>query len=348
MLALLLAAALSPDYVSMIAFDQVQVAPNVVGFFQHRTDTAIVSGNTVAVIGDDGVLVVDSGHFPEATRRIIAEIRRLTPKPVRWVVNTHWHSDHIHGNRLFQEAFPGMAIISSEATRLKFGSPLVQDELAQMNHQADQVRELLSKGKKPLSEKQRKYYADALHELEIFGPDLQSSAPVAANLTFADHLTVHLGGRDAQVLFLGRGNTAGDTLVWLPDAKVLMTGDLVVYPAPYAFGSFFSEWGPTLRKAIALGATTIVPGHGPVMHDASYLQLVADAADEVSAQVKKLAAQGLSVDDVRKKLDVAKLREKFAHGDDDLGKKFDGFFLGPGVPRAYREAREGHPLQDED
>ena len=165
-------------------------------------------------------------------------------------------------------------------------------------------------------------------------------------LTINDKVLLHLGGRDAQVLFLGRGNTAGDTLVWLPDEKILMTGDLVVYPAPFAFGSFFSEWGPTLRKAIALGPATIVPGHGPIMHDTSYLQLVADAADAVSAKVKALAQQGLSLDETKAKLDVKDIREKFARGDETLRLKFDGFFLGPGVPRAYREAKEG-PLQDE-
>jgi cyclase len=349
MLAVLLAlASYSPGYESMIAFDTVQVAPNVVSFVQHRDDTAIVTGNTTVVIGRDGVLVVDTGHFPEATRRIISRIRAMTPKPVRWVVNTHWHSDHIHGNRLFAEAFPGLTIISTGATRAKFSSPLVQDEMVQMNEQAKAVRDLLEKKADKLTAGQKKYYADALHELDEFGPDLESSHPLPANLTFADHLTVHLGDRDAEILFLGRGNTAGDTLVWLPEAKVLMTGDLAVYPAPYAFGSFFSEWGPTLRKAIALGASAIVPGHGPVMHDASYLQLVADATDAVSKQVAALQKQGLTAEEARKKLDLKSIREKFARGDERIGRNFDGLFLDPGVPRAYREAKEGHPLQDED
>jgi glyoxylase-like metal-dependent hydrolase (beta-lactamase superfamily II) len=348
MLALVLAlASISPDYESLIAFDEVQVAPGVVTFAQHGKNTAVVSGNVTAVVGDDGVLVVDTGHFPEATRRIIARIKKITPKPVRWVVNTHWHSDHIRGNRLFAEAWPGLAIIGTEATRAQFANPGVQDELGFMEGQAKQVRELLASGK-VTDEKKRAYYTSALRELEVFGPDIAGAKPLASNLTFRERLTVHLGGRDAQVLFLGRGNTEGDTLVWLPESKTLMTGDLVVFPAPYAFGSFFSEWGPTLRKAIALGPTTIVPGHGPVMHDDSYLRLVADAVETVSSQVGALQKQGLAVEEVRKKLDVSALRQKFAHGDEQIGRGFDGYFLGPGVPRAYREAKEGHPLQDED
>ena len=106
MLALLFAASLSPDYESLIAYDTAQVAPRVMAFMPRRTDTAIVSGNSIAVFGDDGVLVVDSGHFPEATRRMIAQIKAHSVKPVRWLVNTQWHSDHNHGNSLYQQAFP--------------------------------------------------------------------------------------------------------------------------------------------------------------------------------------------------------------------------------------------------
>jgi glyoxylase-like metal-dependent hydrolase (beta-lactamase superfamily II) len=168
-----------------------------------------------------------------------------------------------------------------------------------------------------------------------------------ADLTFTDRLVVHLGGREAQVLFLGRGNTGGDTLVWLPDAKVLLTGDLVVHPIPFAFGSFLSEWGPTLRKAMALGAATYVPGHGPLLRDAEYPRMVAEAADALTARVRALAAKGLTLEEVRQRLDLADVRARFAHGDEELGRRFDGLFVAPAVARAYREAKEG-PLQDED
>src|SRR5262249_20900484 len=334
MLALLVAAAaLSPDYEQLIAYDTVPIAPKVMAFMPKKADTAIVSGNSIAVFGDDGVLVVDSGHFPEATRRMIAQIQAHSTKPVRWLVNTHWHSDHNHGNALYQQAFPGLSIIGTEETRKNFEQPFIKDEMATMRQQADQVRALLKKGVdsrgKPLTDARRAYFNQALHELEIFGPDCESAKVAPPDLTFENRLVLHLGGRDAQVLFLGRGNTAGDTLVWLPDAKILMPGDLVVYPAPFAFGSFFSEWGPTLRKAIALQPATIIPGHGPVMHDTRYLELVAEAADAVSARVKALAKQGLSLDDVKAKLDVQDIREKFARGDESLKLKFDGFFLGP-------------------
>jgi glyoxylase-like metal-dependent hydrolase (beta-lactamase superfamily II) len=348
--ALLLAAAPSPEYQALFAFDRVDVAPGVVAFVQRKATAAVVSGNTVVIVGDDAVLLVDTGHFPEATRRIIAEVKRLTPKPVRWVVNTHWHSDHIRGNRLVKEAWPGAEVIATEATRRSFENPFVVDELGQMEQQATDVRAALEKGVgrsgKPLTEAQRAYYAGALHELELYAPDLGSTKLSPPDLTFSDRLVLHLGGREAQVLFLGRGNTAGDALVWLPDAKVLLTGDLLVHPIPFAFGSFLSEWGPTLRRAGALGAATVVPGHGPVLHDRAYLDLVAEAADAVAARVKALAGDGLSLEEVRQRLDLSDVRTKFARGDEDLGRRFDGLFLAPAVGRAYREAKEGR-LEDE-
>lgn len=351
MLALLLAAALNPDYERLIAYDTVDVAPGVVAFMPRSHPAAVVSGNVTAVFGDDGVLLVDTGHYPEATRRIVAQIGQMTKKPIRWVVNTHWHSDHNRGNSVIREAFPGVALIGTEATRQSYDQPFMQDEVASMQQQAGLVKAALAKGTtragKPLTAEQRKYYADVLRELDLFAPDCATARPLPPEITFADQLVIHLGGRDAQVLFLGRGDTAGDTLVFLPAQKVLMTGDLVVAPTPFGIGSFFSEWGPTLRKAISLGATTYVPGHGPVMHDAKYLELVADAADAMSARVKALAKQGLTLEQARDKLDFSDLRAKFVHGDEELGKTFDRYYLGPGVARAYREAKEGHPLQDE-
>ena len=84
-------------------------------------------------------------------------------------------------------------------------------------------------------------------------------------------MTLRLGKRDVQVMFLGRANTAGDAVVYVPDAKVLATGDIVVHPFPFAFQSYIGEWARVLRKMEAMDAIAIVPGHGPVMRDKAYL-----------------------------------------------------------------------------
>src|SRR5580704_12069941 len=86
--------------------ETVKVAEGIYAFITAESNNAIVSGNSVAIVGDDGVLVVDSGNFPSETRRIIAEIRQLTPLPVRYLVHTHWHRDHTDGDSEYRGAFP--------------------------------------------------------------------------------------------------------------------------------------------------------------------------------------------------------------------------------------------------
>ena len=98
-------------------YEKVKVAEGVYAFIAEEPKTEIVSGNSVAVIGDDGVLVVDTMHFPSLTRRMIADIKQLTDKPVRYVVNTHWHPDHLMGNGEYKQAFPDVVILSTPSTR---------------------------------------------------------------------------------------------------------------------------------------------------------------------------------------------------------------------------------------
>ena len=107
-----------------------------------------------------------------------------------------------------------------------------------------------------------------------------------------------------QILHLGRGNTGGDTVVYVPDAQVVAAGDMVVYPAPYAFGSRLGEWVETLRKLQALGATRLVPGHGPVLRDGAYVSAVIDLLEETRRQVQAAVKDGLSLDDTRKRVDL--------------------------------------------
>src|SRR5262245_58408984 len=101
----------------LFEYQTAKLAEGIYAFIAPESKTPFVSGNSLAVIGSDGVLVVDSTNVPSLARRMIAEIKRLTDKPVRFLVNTHWHPDHLMGNSAYQEAFPDVAIVSTTATR---------------------------------------------------------------------------------------------------------------------------------------------------------------------------------------------------------------------------------------
>lgn len=333
----------------MAGYDTIPIADGVYAFQSLAGGEAIVTGNSLVVIGDDGVLVVDSGHLPSLTARQIGQIRQWTSKPVRYLVNTHWHPDHNAGNGAYRAAFPDVRIVSTAATRTAIGETLPRKELTeqQVTQYAAIARTCIGPDGKPIDESARPYFEKVSLEMEAFLPELKAAQHLQPDVTFDRELSVFLGKREVRILFLGRGNTAGDAVVYVPDARVVATGDLLVSPVPYPFGSFIGEWIDTLTKVNDLDATVIVPGHGPVMRDKSFLQRTIALLQETKRQTDDGAKQGLSLSETRKKIDVGALRAQFVGDDKARAFFFDHGFLDTAVRRAYREAKEG-PLKDED
>src|SRR5262249_12891419 len=158
--------------------------------------------------------------------------QKLTRKPVKYVVNSHWHFDHTNGNAEYRDAFPGVTIISHDFTRER-GIAKFQHEVKEFPKTYDevvgQVRQILQKNVrsdgKPLTAEQRAYFELLIVDGKAITPFSQAARHVAPQLTFDDSLTIDLGRRQVRLLHLGRGNTAGDVMAWLPDAKILASGD---------------------------------------------------------------------------------------------------------------------------
>jgi len=332
-------------------YQTVKVAEGIYAFISPESKAPLVSGNCTAVIGEDGVLVVDSGHFPSLTRRMIGEIRQMTDKPVRYLVNTHWHADHVTGNNVYREVFPNVIIMSTPDTQERLAKPLPQyDDRTQITQAVPVIEEILRSGKSrngaPLSDDARRYYEIMLNDGKYALAEFQQPKPAPPTLTFERAIKVNLGNREVEIRFLGRGHSAGDAVVYVPDSRVLITGDLLVNPIPYAYGSFIEEWIATLKELSNYDATAIIPGHGPVERDKLYLQQVVALLETLTNQVHAGVKEGLDLEQVRSKVDFADFKEKMAGNDYFRGRAFDDRFVRPGVERAYREAKEGK-LKDE-
>jgi cyclase len=219
-----------------------------------------------------------------------------------------------------------------------------------MNKYMPMLEQALASGKgqsgKPLSDGERAYYTEVLTEAKFMYPELKQTPHVPPTVTFDRQMVVDLGRRKVEISLLGRGNTGGDAVIYVPDAKVLMTGDLLVAPTPFAMGSFIDEWIVTMKALAAIDTTTIVPGHGPVEHDKQYMLLVTAALESLSQQAHAAVKQGLTQEQFQKSVDMAKFRGQFAGNDVTRGRNFDEYFVGTGAVRAYREAKDG-PLHDE-
>ena len=150
----------------------------------------------------------------------------------------------------------------------------------------------------------------------------------SATLTFDRDLALDLGNKEVQIKFLGKGNTAGDAVAYLPKEKIVAAGDLVDYPLPNVFDGYPVEWIQTLENLARLDAQTIVPGHGPTLHDRTYVYLLRDlmksAVDQMDKKLSQTApAMFQKVDDVKGGIDLSAFRERFAGNDKDLGEAFD-------------------------
>ena len=324
-------------------YQTVDVAEGIFAFVSPETTGPIPSGNVVAIVGGDGVLLVDSGRFPALATRMIGDIRKRTDKPVRWLVHTHWHADHIAADAAFRAAFPGMTFVSTDFTRTK----MLEKQAAYLRDVAKndagyvaQLREVLEK-EKTLPAENRRYLEQEVADLELEARELDGARLVPPDLTFADALTVYLGGREVRVAFLGKGNTEGDTVVSVPDARVVVTGDLLVAPVPYGYGCHPREWIGTLQRLMTgnADASAIVPGHGPVMHDWEYARRVTALLEAIRAQVAEAVRDGASLEDTRKRVRLEAFQQQFAGADFGRGKAFRDFFVASAVERAYQEAK---------
>ena len=204
----------------------IEVAPGAYAFIQ-------AGGATDAgfLVEEEGVVIIDTLMTPALAERLLAEARRVTDKPVRYVVNTHWHGDHLFGNALMPQA----PIVAHDTCRVDLAT------------EWDSHRAFL-----------RDLYPAIYEEWR----DLPQTPP---NLTFSDTLTIHLGERPVELRFFGKAHTRGDIAVYLPTEGVLFAGDLSFHQyIPNARDGFPLAWADAAERAAQVECDVVVPGHGPL------------------------------------------------------------------------------------
>ena len=196
--------------------------------------TAEGDPNTGIVIGDNAVLVADTQATPAMAADVIRRIREVTDKPIKYVVLTHYHAVRVLG----ASAYEPQEVIASQDTY----------DLIVERGEADKASEI---GRFPR----------LFRNVDTVPPGL-----TWPTLTFSGKLTLWLGKLEVQLLQLGRGHTKGDTVVWLPQERTLLSGDLVEFDAtPYAGDAYFRDWPTTLDNLAALKPRALVPGRGPAL-----------------------------------------------------------------------------------
>jgi glyoxylase-like metal-dependent hydrolase (beta-lactamase superfamily II) len=297
-------------------------------------------GNVTVIEQSRGLVVVDAGGSPPSGRNIVREIRRISGKPVRQVIYTHYHGDHNLGAAEIRRAWPSVEIISTARTRENMiGAPMayVATYAKSYGDMADFA------GRQAADPKLPQALRDGWARYAALGPGVvagyQGMTPVLADQTFTERLVLPDAVAPLEVFYLGRGNTDGDAVVWAPKQKLLVSGDLIVAPIPYAAHTYPGEWIETLKKLRAIPFDSLVPGHGPVLRDRAYIDQVIAALETVRAQVGPLARAGTPLAEVRKQVDLTAMRAGFTKGDPWLEFLIGAVFTGDLVTNAYKEAR---------
>lgn len=230
--------------------------------------------NAAIIMLDDVVLVVDTHSKPSAARGLIAQIKQLTDKPVKYVVNTHFHWDHYQGNQAYPSSWPsGVEIISSQATRESIeqrGIPRVKRELVTMPREIDELKVEVEKAS---DAKQKEEAQSKLLQAEDYLVELKSMQVTLPTMTFDHSLILHRKSRTVEILWLGKAHTDGDVFVYLPKEKVLVTGDALHGWTPYMGDSYPYDWIQTLDAAERLDFQYVIGGHGDVMEGKEKFEL---------------------------------------------------------------------------
>jgi glyoxylase-like metal-dependent hydrolase (beta-lactamase superfamily II) len=329
-----LAAALPASACEMMQYRRVQASEHVHVFEAAEGTTAVVNGNIVAIVGREGVMIVDTGQFPGIARRVIADLEAITKAPVRYVVNTHWHGDHLLANSVFKDAWPGAKVVAHPHT-IERAAALYSDYAKRSAERLAPAIEGMRKRREDSRSEDEKLWLDrTLACVDAALKEIPQTTYLPPDTPFTADMKVELGGVTVWVRHIGPGNTPGDLVVWVEQDRLVASGDMVVAPVPYAIGSDLEPWIGTLGALAALQAEILVPGHGPVMRDASYVRDVHALIRSTHEQVTAMKARGVTREEAPALLDTAAFRER--HVTTPMRRQaFEQFFVRAAVARAW-------------
>jgi cyclase len=290
-----------------------------------RPDGPAVS-NAGFIVLENGVLVYDTHATPEAGQTLLSAIAAVTAKPVRYIVNSHFHPDHTHGNQAFGASALVVGgtnarrdILQKDVPAMNRSLNIAQSQLARMRRELVRERDRDQQASLRNQIRQRQEFVDRMSKIKVIPPIL----------TLDDRLTLKDAAREIQVFQLGNGHTDGDVILFLAREKIAFLGDLFFNRAlPNTQDSFLLPWIATLGAILKLDADVFVPGHGPVGNRDQLKQFLGYLED-LKASVEPRVSRGDSMEQVLHDLQVP---AKYASFD------FQNFFPA-NVQRMYVELK---------
>ena len=326
-------------------FEVQKVANGVYALIRKEPASLWFNPNNVFIIGDDHAIVVDSNISSEYTREVLAELRKLTDRPVKYVINTHWHEDHIIGNRVYRDAFPNVEFIGHRSTLTDLptiGAANRKGSLQNGRGFVGLLEAKLEKGEnledRPITDEERAGYASDITLVSSYLAESPRFEIILPTVLVDDRLELKQGKRKIEILFLGRAHTGADIVVHLPDENIVITGDLIVHPVPLIGSTSYPlEYGATLEKLLALKAKAWIPSHGPIMHDEKYIRSMIQLLGSIKQQTEAAAKRGETLQQMRASVDIEEFRKIFAGDSQHKSLIFKNYVTLPAVAAAFKQ-----------
>jgi glyoxylase-like metal-dependent hydrolase (beta-lactamase superfamily II) len=327
-------------------FDVQKVAAGVYALIRREPPGLMFDANNVFIINEQDVIVVDANFSLASTREVLAALRKLTDKPVKYVVNTHWHDDHITGNQIYREAFPNVEFIAQESAIADMAGIGAKNRKGLQENTPNLIklfRSQVEKNKnlagKDLTGEERASYLKDANLLERYFESLPTLQIIPPTLTIKDKLIIHRAIRTIEIIHPGRGHTPADLIVYLPQEGILMTGDLVVHPVPLVGStSLPADYATTLEKLIAIKPRIIIPGHGALLTDDTYIRQMISLLNSLRQQTEAAVKRGETLEQARKSVNLEEFRRTFAGDSQNKSFIFQTYVAAPGVEAAFRQA----------
>ncbi len=295
----------------------------------------VVNPNSAIFVNSNDVVVVDAHSKPSATAGLIAQIKKeITPNPVRYVVNSHFHWDHIQGSQAYRAAGGKLDFIASEPTS-QLMSDLGQARFnASLNEVSKQIEDMRSRAGKSGSAGEKAFCEDQIRQMQAYLSEMKKFRLELPTITFAKSYVIKDKAHELSIEFHGKAHTAGDVVVFCPEKRVIATGDMIHSGLPYMADAFPKSWPKTVDLVASLGFDKICPGHCPVL-DRRRMTDMRNYIEELTEKVEAGKKAGKSIADLQNTITLASLRsmQSNAYGkyvSDNEYKYFPSF--GPATP----------------
>jgi cyclase len=294
-------------------FDIQQVAKGI--YFAQARPQAMLNCNAAIFVRSKDVVVVDTHSKPSAAASLIGQMKReITPKPVRYVINTHFHWDHTQGSAAYRRTGEKVDFIASAATRDLMAKLSVDRMKASVGEVPKQIDGLRERAAHSTSAAEKVFCADQVRQLEAYQAELKNYTPELPTITFDKSYVLQDPAYDLHIDFRGHAHTAGDVVVFCPQERAIATGDVIHGFLPFIADGFPRIWPGTIDAIGQADFRSIMPGHAALQTDRTVMTNLRNYIEELTGKVEQGKKAGWTVAEMQQRITVASLKSLHSNG----------------------------------